>query len=370
MDSIQSTLHQLKKQEISRIFTNHKRALLRQLEKSGLLKRRRKVKSYNLLLHAANLYLIHHLSFRRLSYRMAQAHGVKMSDVAWQKQLVRFAPVLLTAVQVLLKRKEHPSNSILAIDATSFSMEGNRDCWFRVHSCIFPQSCAVGHLLLTDQHTAESVNHFPILPGRCYLADRAYGKVSQMAVLMEQGADFVVRIPLNNVRLFLDTDCRKKIDWKSWLSGFSGEKFSMRCFFPYQKKVYSIRLAGIRLSPEQQERSRKRARRASQKRMNNVQDRTLIFADWMVLATSLLDESFDLYELYRQRWQIELFFKTGKSLLNFHRLRRCSTQWAEGIISIWMASVTFLSFLYQAIRSLLPSPSFFFAFDFLSAFWS
>lgn len=369
MDNIQSTLRKLKKQEISQIFRNQKRALLSQLEKSGLLKRRRKVKNYNILLHAANLYLIHHLSFRRLSYRMAQSHGVEMSDVAWQKQLVRFAPVLLTAVQVLLKRKGHPSNSILAIDATSFSMEGNRDCWFRVHSSIFPQSYAVGHLLLTDQHTAESVHHFPILPGRCYLADRAYGKASQMAALMEKGADFVVRIPLNNIRLFLDTDCRKKIDWASWLSGFSGEKFSMRCFFPYQKKIYSIRLMGFRMSPEQRERSRKRARRASQQRMNQLREKTLLFADWLVLATSLLDEKIDLYELYRQRWQIELFFKTGKSLLNFHRLRRCSTLWAEGIISIWMASVTFLSMLHLLIRPFFPSPSFFFSFDFLSTFW-
>lgn len=370
MDTIQSTLHSLKKQEISQIFSSHKKELLHELEKSGLLQRKRKVKNYVVLLHAVNLYLVHNLSFRRLSYRMALTYGVKMSDVAWKKQLVRFAPVLLNAVQTILKQRVKPLGTMLAVDATTFSMEGKSNSWFRVHSSIFLESRTVEQLLLTDHHTAESIKHFHILPGCCYLADRAYGTAPQMAMIMEKGADFVVRVPLSNVRLFMDPACREKIDWNSWLSKFSGTKFSMWCFFLHKKKVYRIRVAGYRLSPEQQEISQKRARRASQKRMSNVREKTLRFAEWMVLATSLPDEEIDLYELYRQRWQIELFFKTGKSLLNFHRLRRCSLQWAQGLIAIWMAFVTFLSTVYYAIHSRFPTPSFFFCFDFLNALWT
>lgn len=370
MDIIQSTSPSSEMQEILQFFHNHKKALLRELEKSGVLQRRRKVKHYSILLHAANLYLVHHLSLRRLSYRMALTYGVRMSDVAWNKQLVRFAPVLLAAARILLKRRMKSPGTMLAIDATNFSMEGKKGDWFRIHTSIFLLPLSADQLLLTDQHTAESVKNFHILPGCCYLADRAYGKTSQMAMMMERGADFVVRIPLSNVRLFMDPACKEKIDWNSWLSRFPGTKFSMWCFFLYQKKVYRIRLSGYPLSPEQQKSSRKRARRASQKKMNTVREKTLAFADWMVLATSLPDERLDLYEIYQQRWQIELFFKTGKSLLNFHRIRRCSTQWAQSLIDIWMASVIFFSTLYQAILTRIPSLSFFYCFDLLLSCWA
>ena len=97
MEKYRLTLEGLKKQELDKLFFSEKRAMLRKLEKSAVLQRKRKLKTYRALLHAAKLYLVDHLSLRRLSYEMAAVHGVSLSDTAWKKQLLKFAPVFLCA---------------------------------------------------------------------------------------------------------------------------------------------------------------------------------------------------------------------------------------------------------------------------------
>ena len=67
--------------------------MLRLLRKSHLICRKRIIKNYSVLLHAALLYLVHQYSFRRFALHMALFYHVSMSDTAWEKQLAKFAPV-------------------------------------------------------------------------------------------------------------------------------------------------------------------------------------------------------------------------------------------------------------------------------------
>lgn len=371
MDKKNSTLYTLKKQEIHKLFSNDKKALLRELEKSGILQRKRKLKSYSLLLHAAKLYLVDHLSFRRLSYKMTVLYKVRLSDTAWKKQLYKFAPAFLTAAQTILNRRIHwiaDTHQMRAIDATHFSMEGKQENLFRVHTSIYLKSKVVEQLILTDQHIGESVKNFCLQPGCCYLADRAYGNASQMAYMMENQAEFIFRISPSKIRLFYDPECQKRIDCKSLLSN---ETFSISCFFKYRHKAYPIQLVGSMLPEDKQKAAQIRIKRISQKKQHKTRPDTLIFANWLLLATSLHDLSPYVYECYRQRWQIEIFFKTAKSLLNFHKLRRCSDHTAIHLINIWMAIVFLISALYIKACSVCSAlPSFFFSFDFLLAFFA
>lgn len=368
MDKRNTTLYTLKKQEIYKLFSNDKKALLRELRKSGIIQRKRKLKSYSLLLRAAKLYLVERLSFRRLSYKMTVLYGVRLSDTAWKKQLSKFAPAFLTAAQAILNRRLHSNsdtNPMLAIDATHFSMEGRQENLFRVHTSIYLKTKVVEQFILTDQHIGESVKNFRLQPGCCYLADRAYGNASQMAYMMENQAEFIFRISPSKIRLFYDPQCQKRIDCKSLLCN---ETFSISCFFKYQHKAYPIQLVGSMLPKDKQEAAQLRIKRISQKKQYKTRPDTLIFANWLLLATSLHDLNPYVYERYRQRWQIEIFFKTAKSLLNFHKLRRCSDRTATHVINIWMAIVFLISALYIKARSALPS--FFFSFDFLLAFFA
>lgn len=273
MDKENITLQELKKQEIDKVFSNDKRTLLRELEKTGILQRKRKLKSYSILLHAAKLYLVRGLSFRRLSYEMTVLYGIRLSDTAWKKQLSKFAPAFLTAAQTILNRRLRipDTTQMLAMDATHFSMEGRKEHAFRVHTSIFLKSKVAEQLILTDHHIAESVKNFRLHRGCCYLADRAYGIASQMAYMFENRAEFIFRISPSGIKLFYDPDCQERVDCKSLLSG---EKFSIGCFFEYRHKRYRIHLVGFMLPEEKQKAAQKRVKKKSHKKQQKTKPQT------------------------------------------------------------------------------------------------
>ena len=79
-----------------------------------------------------------------------------------------------------------------------------------------------------------------------------------------------------------------------------------------------MRLVAIRKSPEATEAARNKAKREAQKGRHNISESALIAAEWVILVTSLLAETFsaeDIFALYRLRWRIELAFKRLKSIL-------------------------------------------------------
>lgn len=349
-------------QELTLLFARRRRALLRLLRKSHLIRRKRIIKNYSVLLHAALLYFVHQYSFRRLALHMALFYHVSMSDTAWEKQLAKFAPVFWQAVQKILSHTPAVSSSapLLALDATHFSMQGSSVPPLRLHSCVSTDSRTVEQLFLSDLHTPESVRHFSLRHGCCYLADRAYATSSQMAYMLEQNADFIFRLSPSQVKLFTSPQCAQRLDFQALLAQ---ESFSVHCYFRYQRKVYGIRLVGTLLPQEKQDTAIQRTRKKSRKKQNRTRPSTLEYARWLLLATTLSDAEPNICETYRKRWQIELFFKTGKTLLNLHKLKRSSVQWANHQIELWMTIVTYISALYlEAQSASLPLPSPFFAF--------
>lgn len=370
MNQIYDTQKELKKQDLAHLFAQDRRALERELEKSGVIRRKRKLKSYGTLLRATWLFLIRQLSFRRLAHEMEVMYGVRMSANAWKKQLSKFAQPCWEAVQRLMSRKADSTHQhqTIVMDATHFSMEGSNPQTFRVHTTLSLDPRLPDQFILTNCRVAESVRNFTLHPGCCYLADRAYGNASQMAYLIEQHADFIFRISPSRIKLFSDLECRQRIDYQTLLSETA---FSIRCFFTYRSRSYPIQLSGSMLPPEKQEAARQRANKISHRKQNKTRPQTLFYANWLLLASSLPQHNDNVFEIYRQRWQIELFFKTAKSLLNFHKLRRCSLCWAKKLLLIWIACLSSIAALCISARRYFPdSASFFLVFDAVSALFS
>ena len=84
-----------------------------------------------------------------------------------------------------------------------------------------------------------------------------------------------------------------------------------------------LRLIVQRKTPEATEATRLALRRAAIKKGKKLDPRSLIAAEFMILATSLPQTGYtakDVLAVYRLRWQIELAFKRLKSLLHIDRL--------------------------------------------------
>jgi IS4 transposase len=84
-----------------------------------------------------------------------------------------------------------------------------------------------------------------------------------------------------------------------------------------------LRLIILRKSPEATEAARNKLRREAPRKQKKLDPRSLVAAEFLIVATSLPGEQYPAEEVlavYRLRWQIELAFKRLKSLLHIDRL--------------------------------------------------
>jgi len=89
--------------------------------------------------------------------------------------------------------------------------------------------------------------------------------------------------------------------------------------------IVPLRIVVRRKPPQAVEREIKRikekaARRGRTRRSGKPDPRSLIAAQFTILATTLVEPPKQVFDLYRLRWQIEIAFKRIKSLLHIDRL--------------------------------------------------
>lgn len=358
MDKLNYTLKIEEIQGIKEKIREIKRKIITAIKKSNILKRKRIIKKYSTLVQAAILYIVEKLSFQRLSDVMAAKYGVIMSDTAWKKQISKVAPVFYDVIIAYLnKTSNNEKNKVLgypsyAIDATDISYEGKKGTALRAHTEYDLSNNGHFNSHIADVHTGESVKLHNIKAHSLYFADRAYGRTQQMAYMFENQAEFIFRFSPSQIRLYKDADCTKKINFKEHFSD-EGKIISMECFFKHKQVSKKIRVIIAPIPKEKIENVVKKVKRKSLKGQNRLSENTLIYAKWLFLATSLTNifSSESIISAYRKRWQIELHFKRSKSLLRFHRLRKCSFNYAYSTVFIWLAVTGFAYILFNTLFS-------------------
>ena len=101
---------------------------------------------------------------------------------------------------------------IRIIDATTVAKAGpaarKRSELWRIHSAFDLPHERFGHFEVTDQQVGETLDRIPVIAGEVRLADRAYLQPDRMAVLLEGGADFVIRAGWKSARWLDAGGCR------------------------------------------------------------------------------------------------------------------------------------------------------------------
>lgn len=347
MDKQNYTLRNIKKQDIQKHFYKIKKILEKKLSNFNLIKRKRIIKDYNTLIQAVFLFITQGLSFQRLSDIMSYKYQIVMSDTAWRKQILKIAPIFLDAAKQCLEEniKNKTKQHYYALDATNLSINGNKSDYIRIHTQYDIDYCCIKYAFITDNHTSESTLHFPIEEGAVYFADRAYAKAKQLKHIISSNANFVVRVSPFHIKLFKDSQCKEKLNL---YENISGEKFSLKCFFKIKDKIFPIRVIGTKKPLEKQRISEKKVKRKAQKNQYKASEKSIEFSKWFIVATSLNKtiSNDEIVESYRIRWQIELFFKRMKTLLNFHNIRRSSMLYSKSIVCLWL-SVGFIICAFQ-----------------------
>ncbi len=178
---------------------------------------------------------------------------------------------------------------------TLLALRGSLPVWATLTEAAFPE--------------LKTLDHIPVQPGAFYVLDRGYLDFTRLIRLHREGASFVVRSKCHVQLRVLES---RKVD-KS--TGLRCDQI-VRLKTPRSKRAFPDRLRRIRYR-------------------DTKQDRSFVF-----LTNNLVLPALVVCELYRRRWQVELFFKWIKQHL---RIRKFFGRSLNAIHSqVWSAICTYL----------------------------
>lgn len=282
----------------------------------------------------AYVYVAH--SFQHLSMWSVLIGLADVSANAWRKRLQKASLWLDWLLQEVLAMAEPLSpwlvrgglKRILLIDGTHWKCFGPQGMVWRVHTAFDLLAGRLTQVKVTDCHEGEHLEIFDLQKGDLVVTDRANGLRQRIAFVISKLADIIVRISPSKFPM-LDEQGKAIVlrDWLTGLQASAGTIGSRPVWITSAHTCIKLRLVAFRLSQEQQQKAERRSKHRASKKQQKVQPNTLYFAGWVLVVTTLPQESWSdqqILRLYQARWHIELLFKRIKQLLKLQRLR-CQT---------------------------------------------
>jgi IS4 transposase len=257
-----------------------------------------------------------------------------LSDPAVKYRLDKAAPFLQSIMEQQLAA--HAGTAALrwagrilrAGDGTNIKQRASKGTDWRVHGVFDLGSGGFSHLELTDKHGAESAGRGAPIPGEVRIMDRNYARAPALQQFRQDSAeqaDFIVRVRWKAFSLCLPDGAPFSLI--EHLRALPDDTLPHEIMVHAKVKVgqpkLPLRLIILRKSPEATEAARNKMRREAPRKQKKLDPRSLIAAEFVILATSLPAEQYpagEVLAVYRLRWQIELAFKRLKSLLHIDRL--------------------------------------------------
>jgi len=217
-------------------------------------------------------------------------------------------------------------------DSTSLSKPASKGTDWRVH-CVY--DLGVGGftpLEVTDKHGGEALDRGKPVAGEIRMADRGFANAQSWQRFLqarqqpEEQNDFIVRMRWNTIRLI--DQAGELFDIIAWLKTRPCDsdtyEITASARSGKHQRPMQIRLIARRKPPEAIEATHKHLRQQASRKPTRIDPRSLIAAEYLVLATSLPAEdlpSGEVLAAYRLRWQIELAIKRLKSLMKVGEIR-------------------------------------------------
>ena len=309
---------------------------------SGAIIRQRGVEKPVDLLKVLLIWAASNISLRMLSL-CACALGVStISDTAWRKKIVNSSLLLIMALNLFLPKPPPPNRGIKwertihLIDASSIVQQGKNGATFRIHMCYDLKTGRMGEVVVTDNRTAESFDLYStIKEGDILIADAGYGSFKNVDYALKRKADVIIRITPNTIRLIGENgeviNMAKILDTEE---SVIEKQYSIS----YKNGLLPVRVIASRLPEDKIDAAKKRKKKEAQKRQSVIKEETLIYAEWVILITTLDDtySAKEVLDIYRSRWQIELLFKRIKQHFKVTKIRPSSKRYAVALITLWL----------------------------------
>ena len=311
---------------------------------TGAITRKRGVKSPGELMLLVMIHLISGCSLMEISEIARLGRFGEMSDVAFMKRFKNcnewFKWIIdhmetkgLIEYDVPEKLKEY---RIVAVDASDVKEKGRSQRIFRLHFSLDLSRMQAYKYNITTNSVGEKLENFDFEPKDLVIADRAYGTIKGIEYCNQRQVKYVIRLRNNALKVYDEDD--KEINVLERLQGSLGEIFG----YVHTKsgEKLPVRICYCRKTPEAQQQTEKKLKRRASKKQQPVSSETFKFNEYIAVITSLPSDVTDseVLELYRHRWQVELFFKRLKSIMDYGELPKKTTDsifsWLNGKLMI------------------------------------
>jgi hypothetical protein len=323
----------------------------------GVIMRRRVIRTAGQLLRLMLAYVLSGLSLRSTVAWAEAAGEASFSDVALLKRLRRCGPWLAELVGTL-GTYAYPEavcggrRRVVAVDATAIcSPGGGKNKRYRLLHTVYDIGAQrFQTTVMTDRSVAERLDVGTVEEGEIRLGDRVYGRYSDLAAVVAAGADYVVRLSANALKLESEDGVpfnRAALCRQAESAGI--QERAVLVHNSEGRKPLHARLIVLPLPQEKAATARRRMRRKARKWGYTPRADALDTAGCLMLITSLPAEDWPperILYLYRQRWQVELAFKRLKSLLDLETLRAFDSE----LVNAWIHAVLLVALLIDLER--------------------
>ena len=286
----------------------------------------------------------------------------RLSDVAFMKRLINCGPwfkeilkrLSATSVADYLKPKGLCDYRILAVDGSVVNSGVSQfsKSW-RLHFALDVFSLTSHEFKLTDNSIGETLTHFTVSQGDLFLADRAYASKNGISYCLMNGADFIFRLRFDAFRMYLGNGGRADL-----LKLFRKAPANKAIDIPvtvdlsdYGQGMRKMRVCAVRKSKDDIEKTLKKIDARDSKKQLKASDNSKRFNEYIVVITSLPDSvsADEVLSAYRYRWQVELYFKRLKSLLEMGEVPKKKAESMEA----WLNGKMILAVLFEILLSKL-----------------
>jgi len=327
---------------------------------TGAFERARRIGSPEALLRLILMWAVGERSLMDTAAMAAEAGLAEVSDVALVKRIAKAGDWLgaLLGEALIDCRAELPHGlRVRLLDATSITRAGKRTTDHRVHLGLDLGTNRIDSIELTDAKGVEGLERFAMAGGEILIGDRAYGTRGGMASAAERGAYFIVRFGWPSVPLLTpDGQPFSLFEALESLPDARAGEFRVQFQAP-EGALVPVRLVAIRKSEAAAQQARQRAlREKTRKSRQQVDPRTLMAAGYVFVLTNLPDSvrPESVLQLYRLRWQIEMKFKTLKSLLHLDQVPARTDQALRVYVCAKLLVALLIDSLIDQVESFSP----------------
>lgn len=289
-------------------------------QQTGALLRRREIHSASVLIRLLLLWALTGFGLRTIAAWFARSGIVRLTEGALRHRFgncENFIKALLAHRLSDWVGCVKTGIPLRLVDATMVPIPASKRTW-RIHVTFDPLGAKMTGVDITTDNEGESLSRAAKQQGDLLVADRGYAHASKL-IEAAQKVWWLVRIHFQNLKLY--TTENKRLDSKEIIQQADAGNYESTARIKDGSKYVDARLVVMPLPSEKAKLAREKLQKRASKRGRTADPWAVHLAGYLCLLTTLpgtVANADDIVRWYRIRWQIELFFKRCKSLLNLH----------------------------------------------------